>query len=84
MGVWMRALPVRPVDPWLRNFDGRPGRLGDLRLRRLGRELRTRRIADLGEPGIRDHRIGRAAGNARVVDSGLHAYEFNLKLTDLI
>jgi len=76
------ALPVRPVDPWLRNFDGRPGRLGDLRLRRLGRKLRTRGIADLGEPGIRDDGVGRAAGNTWVVDSALHGYQFNVKLTD--
>ena len=83
----MRPLALgdfRPLNPWLGDLDRRPGWLGDLRLRRLGRQLGTRRIADLGEPGIRDDRVGRVAGNTRVVDSALHGYQFNVKLTHLI
>jgi len=50
---------VRPVDPWLRNLERRRRRFDDFRPWRLRRQLRTRGIADLGESGIRDHRIRR-------------------------
>jgi hypothetical protein len=75
---------LRAVDPWLRDLDRGPGWLGDLWLGRFGRKLRTRGIAHLGEAGIRDDWVGRAAGNTWVVDSALHAYEFSVNLTDLI
>ena len=65
-------------------IDWRPGRLRDLGLLRLRGQFGAGRIADLREARIRDDGVGRAAGNAWVVDSALHGYEFNLKLTDLI